>query len=381
MNFRTMLCVLVTLIIAVLSSVATISRAAPPWEKLFSTSRVDADPDKAYKLTEQNGPWMIMTHSLSGDGAEDQARELVLELRKKYKLPAYVHRMKFEFGDAQGQGVDRFGGAMKMRYQRGSEREEFAVLVGNYPRVDHPDAQKTLKEIKFMQPDCLKPAEGKKINSSLGTVRMVQKMMLPEGSDKKKKGPLGSAFVTSNPMLPADYFAQKGPDEFILKLNDGVQYSLLDCPGRYSVQVAQFTGKVVINQKEIAAISHGDKSMESRLADAAEQAHRLTLALRKKGYEAYEFHDRSASIVTIGSFNEVGTPRADGKTEIHPKIHTIMRTFGAEAPSLPGQPAGAMEPKTISDGKGVIALDVQPIPVQVPKRSFSATLARGRELQ
>jgi hypothetical protein len=378
MNVRSMLCVFVTLIIAVLP-LTTVGRAAPPLLNMFSTSRVDADPDKQYKLTEQNGPWMIMAHSLSGEGAEDQARELVLELRKKYKLPAFMHRMKFEFGEAYGQGVDRFGGALKMRYQRGAEREEFAVLVGNYARVDHPDAQKTLKEIKLMQPDCLKPAEGKKINSSLGALRTMQKMVLPDGSDKKKKGPMGNAFVTANPMLPPDYFNQKGPDEFILKLNDGVQYSLLDCPGKYSVQVAQFTGKVVINQKDIAAISHGQKSMESRLADAAEQAHRLTMALRKKGYEAYEFHDRSASIVTVGSFNEVGTPRADGKTEIHPKIHTIMKTFGAEATTLPGQPAGAMQPKTISDDKGVLALDVQPIPVQVPKRSFSATLARGRE--
>jgi len=49
--------------------------------------------------------------------------------------------------------------------------------------------------------------------------------------------------------------------------------------------------------------------MKSELEAAAEKAHRLAKALRMKGYDAYEFHDRYASIVTVGSFNSAGTPR------------------------------------------------------------------------
>jgi len=139
------------------------------------------------------------------------------------------------------------------------------------------------------------------------------------------------------------------------------------------VQVAHFTGKVVIDQKEIKAISKGVKEMGSSLAQAAEKAHRMTVALRRKGYEAYEFHDRSASIVTIGSFNSVGSPREDGKIEIDPQIHTIIKTFSAE----PG-PGGAMQPKTITEGKMRISFDIQPIPVEVPKRSVTAALSRDR---
>ena len=87
-----------------------------------------------------------------------------------------------------------------------------------------------------------------------------------------------------------------------------------------------------------------------------------------KGWEAYEFHDRYASIVTVGSFNSVGTPRPDGKTEINPQVHAIMKTFGAEK-----LPTGQYSPRSLAG----IFMDVQPIPVEVPKRSISRELARG----
>ncbi len=45
------------------------------------------------------------------------------------------------------------------------------------------------------------------------------------------------------------------------------------------------------------------------------------------GYDAYEFHDRSSSIVTVGSFDSVGTRRRRGKIEINPTVHKIMPRF------------------------------------------------------
>ena len=96
-------------------------------------------------------------------------------------------------------------------------------------------------------------------------------------------------------------------------------------------------------------------------------------AFRAKGYEAYEFHDRYASMVTIGSFNSVGTPRADGKIEINPQAHTIMQTFGAERKTVPGQVAAQVGNPKFEAG---IALDIQPMLVEVPKRSLGAQYER-----
>ena len=108
------------------------------------------------------------------------------------------------------------------------------------------------------------------------------------------------------------------------------------------------------------------KKLPSRLEEAAVKAHDLTLALRQKGYEAYEFHDRFASMVTVGSFDSPGTRRPDGKIEINPKAHQIIKTFGPDP--LTGQPREILG----------IPFDVQPVIVVVPKRSFAADYEQDR---
>ena len=139
------------------------------------------------------------------------------------------------------------------------------------------------------------------------------------------------------------------------------------------MKVATFTGHVVIDQKVIKQVESG-AALGSRLADAADKAHRLTLALREKGYEAYEFHDRYSSIVTVGSFKTPGTPRSDGRTEINPAIHKIMTTFGAQTTVVPGKAAPEVgRPKKLVG----IPFDLQPLPVEVPLRSLSSDYGHG----
>lgn len=344
--------------------------AAGPWEKLLTAQKIEADPKKSYNLTEQNGPWMIMACSFTGETAMDNAKELVLELRQRYKLPAYVYEKKFEVGkEIQAQGVDEFGRPKRMKLQRGMEGiREVAVLVGDYPAVDDPEAQETLRKLKYFEPDCLAPKEGKKTSRSLASFRWLQTAVLSDDNPKKKKGPMGHAFVTTNPLLPSDFYVPKGLDPLIIKANEGVEYSLLDCPGKYTVQVAHFTGRIVTDQREIAAIEKG-KEMDSQLAKAAYMAHKLTQALRMKGYEAYEFHDRYASIVTVGSFDSLGRPGPNGVTELDPRIVAIIDQFKSE-----GSSQGMVTAKTLVG----IPFDPQPLLVHVPKRSASAVLSQNR---
>ncbi len=267
---------------------ATLARGdVPRW--LLGGSRVEADPQKPYTLKESNGPWLIMACSFSGPNAEQQAHELALELRKKYKLEAFVHKAEFKLdklNEDRDQNPLSPSNRYKWKYKKFKDRsefDEFAVLVGNYKSVDDPQAKKTLQELRHAEPECLKVNEGKGTSRALGALRTIQQAILPDGSEKKNRGPMGHAFVTTNPLLPADYYApNKGIDELVLKMNKDVTHSLLDCPGRYTVQVAHFTGKVVINQQEIEAIENG-REMQSSLTQAALKAHVLTEALRMKG--------------------------------------------------------------------------------------------------
>ena len=340
---------------------------AGPWTNLLTLNRVEADPDKEYRLSQDNGPWMIMACSFSGEHRDEQARELALELRKRYKVEAYTHRMEFDLDEAEGRGLDEYGDPARMRYRRGNRREETAVLVGNYQAVDDAGAQKTLEKLKYCRPKCLELDPSKPTARTLAGWRLYAKYASPE---KQRKGPL-KAFITTNPKVPQGYYVPQGLDPLVVEMNEPVEHSLLKCPGKFTVQVATFKGQVFIEPSEIAEIERG-KQMKSSLADAAMKAHRLTEALRLKGWEAYEFHDRYASIVTVGSFNSMGTPRADGKVEINPRIHSIMQTFGAQPAS--GMLVGVTPLKSLVG----IPFDVQPIPVQVPKRSIGREMARGR---
>jgi hypothetical protein len=351
--------------------------AAPPsWTRVFSRNRIEADPDEIYPLSEDHGPWMVMATTFTGDDAAEEARELVHELRSRYKLKAYTYQKKFELESVQARGFDRYGEPLRMRYQSGNSITEIAVLVGDFTDASDAAAQKALHTIKYARPDALTPKDGDPSNQTLSQLRSMQaqvyQKLLPDGDERKHKGPMGHAFISTNPLLPPEYFVPKGLDKMVVDMNKGLKHSLLDCTGKYTIRVATFTGQVVIDQKKIQEIESG-KRFKSTLDEAAEKAHKLTARLRKDGVEAYEFHDRYQSIVTVGSFDTVGSPRADGKIEINPAMFKIIQTYGAETKMQPGQSQPQVgSPKTIAG----ITLDLSPIPVEVPRRSIAADYGR-----
>ncbi len=364
---------------------ATTAQAAPPWQTLVPFKKIDADPNNSYPLADTNGPWMIMATTFSGENAQQQAHDLVQELRRKHKLNAYTYSKAFDYTQRErGIGLDKYGKPKRMRYQQPQVMSEVAVLVGDYDTVDDAAAQKTLDRIKYLQSDAIVEA-GEKNSQTLGAFRQLQKKWMPASSENRQKGAMGHAFIATNPLLPPEYFSGKGIDKMVLDMNKDVEHSLLNCKAKFSVKVATFNGAVLIDQRKIEEVESG-KKLESRLAEAGEKAHRLADELCKKGYEAYEFHDRHSSIVCVGSFNSVGTPRADGKMEIDPTVHKIMQTFGPDPESL--RKNGTLQPRTVTvprvSGEAAdprIPLDLQPLPVEVPRRSISADYQQSMRLE
>jgi hypothetical protein len=351
------------------------ANAEPFWKNVLRFRRVEADRSQEYRLAEEHGPWLILAATFSGEGAEKQAQSLVHELREQYKLLAYLHDRRYDYTQRiQGLGVDEFGAPVRMKYNREKDIREFAVLVGDFSSVDGNDVQKALRRIKSMHPTSLEVSAEKPSYQILASYRSREKAFVYRGTSLARKipaGPMGTAFVVRNPMLPVEYFAPKGLDPLVVKMNKKAEYSLLDCPGRYTVKVATFNGSVVLDPKAVKQIEAGAR-LNSRLEKAALDAHELTIGLRAKGYEAYEFHDLQSSIVTVGSFDSVGTPRADGKIEINPAVHQLMKTFGAERKFDATGQASVGGPKSM----GGIPFDVQPMPVEVPKPSISSDYNR-----
>jgi len=352
---------------------ATSIQAAPPWSSLIPFQRVEADIEKSYELNEDHGPWMIMAASFSGPGAAKDARNLVQELRAEFDIEAYTYKQHYDYSDTiVGKGYDRYGGPKKMRYMNDTSYTSYAVLVGNYDSVDDPNLQKTLDKIKTVHPQTF--ADGYSVKTD--TIKKLREKIKEaiSSDDAKEKGPMGSAFVSRNPILPEEFFRPKGVDKLLVNMNKDTPYSLLGCPGNYTVRVATFRGAVEIDPEKIEKIEKRKIEDGSRLARAAEKAEKLAAALRKQGVEAYTFHDRAESVVTVGSFASVGTRRKDGTTEINPQVLRVME--GYKGGSKPGAGPNGMtsyQPKQLA---GII-FDVQPIPVEVPKVSIAADYARG----
>ena len=339
--------------------------AENPFDYLFFPfQKVDADPAKRYVITQEQGPWMVMATSFRGSGAEKQAHDLILELRKEYKLEAFMHRKSYDFSNkVEGRGIDRYGKPKQMVYNRNVQFDEIAVLVGNFESLQSDDAQELLTRIKTMHPRTLgKEPEAGTAQVYAGLRSIQRKLNL----SADKKGPMGRAFIIRNPLLPAEYFTQNSVDPFVERLNSGVDHSLLKNPGKFTVQVATFRGKVVY---DIEKNYDAEASVSDSLVKAAENAHKLVVALRKQGIEAYEYHDRHESVVCVGSFNKLGTRQLDGKINLEPRVAAVMKAYGAQRVQIPNSSQFGLRPRSL----GGIQFDIQPRPVHVPKKSIGSS--------
>jgi hypothetical protein len=261
---------------------------------------IEAVKGKTYRITKQHGPWMIMVTSLRGETAEAKkkalqaAHDLVLELRQK-QIPAYIYTQE---GALDGvDAVDRNGNPN--RSYVAAQRDRVSVIAGNYPSFDDETAQKTLKYVKNMRPKSL--AEG---------------IYRPTPG---RPSPLSRAFLAPNPLLSQEEIDRftKERDPLLVRLNTGDNHNLLENRGKYTLVVASFLGKSqmqLLNPQDSAQsekLLKFDKDLQSNssLDQAGYDSWALVQAMRAQGLEAYVFHDRFRSIVTIGSFDSPKDPR------------------------------------------------------------------------
>jgi len=346
----------------------------------FSSTQPAAvkDPRAMYPLGESDGPWLVLVTTFRGDAARDDARALVHELRSKHRVDAYTHEKAFDFtGTQRGMGLNPDGTPKTMRYANAAAVVEVAVLVGDFASAEDPRGQKALRKIKSLRPESL---SGAAKNSLVADFLAANRQHSAAGAEKP---PLAGAMLIPNPLLPEGYFSQQ-VDDFVVAMNADVTYSLLDCPARYSVRVATFTGAGTFDPSaaEQAGASRGGfvdvhrfvealrgsgwqnpqlrgVDSESRLVEAADNAHRLTKALRRQGWQAWEFHDRECSIVCVGSIDRLLVPHGDAQV-VHPEIARIVTGLGPDPEMLA---RGQLLPRSF-DG---IMLDLQPKPIDVPR--------------
>ena len=325
-------------------------------------ARIEAVKGKKYKLTKRHGPWMIMVASLrdipesrrsKGLSAQEAADELVYELRKR-GIPAYTFSQESVI--QRFNTLDRLGREERRSYA--AQRAMISVIAGNYSDSEDEVAQKTLKYIKHFQPE----------------------VITENGVYKKtpgQPGPLSGAFLTINPLLSPQEVAQRKQDPLIAKLNSGVEFSLLNNKGNYSLVIASFYGNSV-TETATSRFTNASESEElsNSLDIAAQNAWLLTKALReakKHGFpagnatdiDAYVLHEKYRSIVTVGSFKGPDDPRIEPYAKLfgskmRPHPETGVKAMTSEYFIIPGTSPGA--PLLAS-----WVFDPKPVLIQVPK--------------
>ncbi len=383
--------------------IATVSApalAGPPAILGMFQEKSQAATEENLVLRNEHGPWLILAKTLSGDDAEAQAIALAKELKTMLRMEVYVHRKEFDNSQPLAQATAKLSyedrqAVYTKRYKLANSAriKTYAVLVGNFTSADDPRILDTLQRVKTARPACLMEKDPKASTASNSQnaqsetttdktrdpnwlVNVKRAVLWQRNEENAKKGPMGAAFVTRNPLLPDDFF-QHAVDDFVVKLNDKVEYSLLKSPGKYTVRVASFNGRTITELATSAKSKFEDEEVTDALEEAAEQATKLTAALRAKGVEAYVFHDRTASYVTIGSFDTLGDVLPTGQFVYNPDMVAVMNQYcGYELLSIKDPQTGFMKSQPSCKTLDKIPFDVEGKFISVP-RATAAKLYGG----
>lgn len=298
------------------------------------------DPIEPFLLTKQNGPFMVLAKTFRGPDSERLALALAMELRREYQLPAYILRTKDWPGRSNIRKVPPQADLDVQQASTGTPEkyrtyDEAAVLVGDEKTQD--GAAKLLHQVKKLHPKCLNNV------SSFFPWR--------EG--------LGKALRTTNPYVAAQDLYPRKPDRLIVEMNSGAG-SVAECPGQYSLQVAEFSGRASLNEKDPLFQGHWNL-LKSPLRTAASDAEKMANVLRKDkevaklGQPVYVFHDRTSSRVYVGSFESPDDPRALATREGLLKLAIPLMDSNTRSKTLDTMiaPAGALTDLTPVKGNFV----------------------------
>jgi hypothetical protein len=273
----------------------TVPPLTPPDQLKAPTIPLPHEPVEGYLLTKDVGPFMVLARVFRGVDAEQMALALVKELRNDYNLPAYILRTKDFPGRSLMRGTPPTVPSRTMQPNiRMPEKirtfDEAAVLVGNAKTL--ADQEKLWNDVRKLSPKCL---------AGMSTP-------FPWRTG------LRQALRTTNPYVPAQYLYPRTRDRLMVKINSGLR-SIANCPGQYSLQVAEFSGRSAFQldpQQQVGQILPDLKSSPLMTAqdDAEKLADKLARApeIQHLGLPVYVFHDRTASRVYLGSFNSLQDP-------------------------------------------------------------------------
>ncbi len=180
--------------------------------------------------------------------------------------------------------------------------DEAAVLVGNEKTL--AGSEKLLHEVRKIKPRCL------------------------EGMSSPFPWRTGLCYAirTTNPFVPTQYLFPRTKDRLVVQMNGGLR-SIANCPGRYSLQIAEFSGRSAFQMNEVQQPTSlipnlNDSPLRTAHNDAEKVAEKLAKdpEFQRLGQPIYVLHDRLSSRVFVGSFDVEQDPKA---AQVRAKLMTM----------------------------------------------------------
>ncbi len=305
------------------------------------TNQVDINKD--FEITDKQGLWAILVMSYPGPEAPQLAREFVIEMRKTFKLNAYV----FNYGAEEKR--KEYERVQKARRDQ-IEALQKAGLKGNYlpspvhaMKIDEHTGVLIANNYKSRDEalDALKALRNKfkSVDADFADrVKLDVTVAIVEEKDKSAKNglrlgktearyvnPFKTAFPARNPAISEEQAAAAEPIDIKLlrALNAQEPLSLLQVKKPFTLVIKQFnTQQVVVrskNEQEKFFAEQTSKGLTlersgSRGDDfgdrAAGYAHSLAEQFRRSGLpEVYALHTKYCSFVTVGGYDSLQDPR------------------------------------------------------------------------
>lgn len=319
------------------------------------------EPTIKYPLTAREGPWLIHIGSFRGDEALDFAHRFAEESRTKHKLLTFIYSMHEADALKDREELRKqqlaFIGSDKIAESNERQKfktvrivKEYSVFVGNFS--DMEKARYEAARIKeFPVPTSIptfgihlyKESSAKAKSDPVGGEwGSVFGLKTPAGSEEGKRlgevqgNPYRQAFVVRNPITykapaPAriNQSASVPIDPSWKELNAKEKYSVFSCPKNWTLVVAQFSPPTEVQSSLTRPlVQTGFRTSPNEIGQglerAAETARQVAELLRDggKGYDAYVFHTREYSLVTVGAFDSRFDPNME-------QAWTILKDFAA----------------------------------------------------
>lgn len=359
---RTSLLALGGLLLSATLGSLTAQPALPPGAR---ESREAKEPKAEFALQPQHGPYLIYIASFRGEEAWDLAHNLAEELRRDYRLGAFILRRVDQDAETERRRLlELQAKRQEDEYVPPSRRivrvqDEYAVMVGHF--ADLKTARAKIDELKKLD-------RPKSLGMS-GLVMWKQRMDTPKPTDVKKldekpTNPFNHAFATINPLArqQRQQAGNNNPFEEMnwMELNKKEQYSLLSCPQPYTLIVKEFRSAEASKLRPKSDFDPKKWNRQPKLGtrdaftflppamDQADKALDFAKTLRGEGFQAYVLHLGETSFVTVGGFSGLRDPalaqnwvalkkRYGSEPMLQNTVPALMPVPGRDAPPL-GEP-------------------------------------------